>query len=177
MNAAEIHELLLDRFSAAKIVGTNLAAIDPWIEVAPAAILEVATFLRDDERLRMDHLNNLCGVDYFQPDAKKAAKFGHDPHVEVVYHLSSFERKHKITLKVKLPRWKEGQPGQLPEVGSVAGVWGIADWHERETYDLMGIRFLGHPNLRRILCPEDWVGYPLRKDYEMPLEYHEIRGR
>ena len=56
-------------------------------------------------------------------------------------------------------------------------VWPTADWHERETYDLMGVRFVGHPNHRRILCPEDWVGYPLRKDYEMPLEYHGIRGR
>ena len=177
MNAAEIQDLLVSRFGAAKIVGANLAATDPWIEIAPAAILEVATFLRDDERLRMDHLNNLSGVDYLQPDPKKAAKFGHEPHIEVVYHLTSFVRKHKITLKVKLPRWKDGEVGQLPEVDSLAGVWGIADWHERETYDLMGIRFVGHPNLRRILCPEDWVGHPLRKDYEMPLEYHEIRGR
>lgn len=177
MTAAEIHDLLIDRFGARKIVGANMAAIDPWIEVAPAAIREVSQFLRADERLWMDHLNNLSGVDYFQPDPKKAPKFGHEPHIEVVYHLSSFERKHKITLKVKLPRWKDGSPGEIPEIDSVASVWGIADWHERETYDLMGIRFLGHPNLRRILCPEDWVGHPLRKDYEMPLEYHEIRGR
>ena len=78
---------------------------------------------------------------------------------------------------MKLARWKDGREGELPEVDSVADIWGIADWHERETYDLMGIRFVNHPNLRRILCPEDWVGHPLRKDYEMPLEYHEIRGR
>jgi len=177
MNAQELHQLLVDRFGASKITGVNLTASDPWIEVAPAAVLEVATFLHDDERLHFDHLNNLCGVDYFEPDPKKAAKYGHEPHIEVVYHLSSLDRKHKITIKVKLPRWKNDQAGQIPEVDSVAGIWGIADWHEREAYDLMGIRFLGHPNLRRILCPEDWVGHPLRKDYEMPLEYHEIRGR
>jgi NADH-quinone oxidoreductase subunit C len=177
MTALEIHELLLSRFPAASIVGANMTAADPWIEVAPAAIVEVCTFLRDDSRLLMDHLNNLCGVDYLQPDPKKAAKFGHEPHIEVVYHVSSFVLKHKITIKVKLPRWKDNTPGQLPEVDSVTPVWGIADWHEREAYDLMGIRFLGHPNLCRILCPEDWVGHPLRKDYEMPLEYHEIRGR
>jgi NADH-quinone oxidoreductase subunit C len=177
MNAPEIHQLLLDHFGDAKIVAANLTAIDPWVEVAPTAIVDVSMFLRDDERLWMDHLNCLSGVDYFQPDPKKAAKFGHEPHLEVVYHLSSFEKKHKITVKVKLPRWKDGQAGQIPEVDSVASVWGIADWHERETYDLVGIRFLGHPNLCRILCPEDWVGHPLRKDYEMPLEYHEIRGR
>jgi NADH-quinone oxidoreductase subunit C len=177
MNAQEIHQLLVDRFGQDKIVGANLTATDPWVEVAPAAILEVAKFLRDDERLRFEHLNDLCGVDYFQPDAKKAAKYGHEPHVEVVYHLSSYTLKHQLVVKVKLPRWKNDQAGELPEVSSVAGVWKIADWHEREAYDLMGIRFLGHPNLRRILCPEDWVGHPLRKDYEMPLEYHEIRGR
>jgi NADH-quinone oxidoreductase subunit C len=177
MQASEIHKLLVDTFGEAKIAGANLTAIDPWVEVVPGAIVEVSQFLRDDPRLVMDHLNDLTGVDYFQPDPKKAAKFGHEPHIEVVYHLSSFEHKHKITVKVKLPRWQDGQTGQIPEIDSVSSVWGIADWHERECYDLMGIRFLGHPNLRRILCPEDWVGHPLRKDYEMPLEYHEIRGR
>jgi NADH-quinone oxidoreductase subunit C len=56
-------------------------------------------------------------------------------------------------------------------------VWRTADWHEREVYDLSGVNFTGHPDLRRILCPEDWVGHPLRKDYEMPLDYHGIRGK
>ena len=69
------------------------------------------------------------------------------------------------------------QKGELPELPSVSDLWSTADWHEREVYDLSGVYFTGHPNLRRILCPEDWVGHPLRKDYEMPLEYHGIRGR
>ena len=176
MTAEEIHGMLLDRFGSEAITGVNLEAKDPWIEVAPPAIVDVATFLKEDQRLHFDHLNNLCGVDYLEPDPKKAAKFGHDPHVEVVYHLSSIELKHRLTLKVKLPRWKDDQQGALPEVPSVSGVWGIADWHEREAYDLVGIRFLGHPNPRRILCPEDWVGHPLRKDYEFPREYHGIRA-
>jgi NADH-quinone oxidoreductase subunit C len=97
--------------------------------------------------------------------------------VEVVYHLYSMQHKHSLVLKVILPRWKGDQPGELPEVPSVASLWSTADWHEREVYDLSGVYFTGHPNLRRILCPEDWVGHPLRKDYEMPLEYHGIRGR
>ena len=99
------------------------------------------------------------------------------PHLEVVYHLWSVPNKNSLVLKVMLPRWKDDQQGELPEVPSVAGVWSTADWHEREVYDLCGVRFTGHPNPRRILCPEDWVGHPLRKDYEMPLEYHGIRGK
>ena len=177
MNVQDIHHLLAGEFGSDAIPNVNLDAKDPWIEVSPAVIVDVGTFLKGDDRLRFDHLNNLSGVDYCEPDPKKAAKFGHEPHIEVVYHLSSIELKHRVTIKVMLPRWKDDQDGTLPEVPSVAGVWAIADWHERETYDLVGIRFLDHPNLRRILCPEDWVGHPLRKDYEFPLEYHGIRGQ
>jgi NADH-quinone oxidoreductase subunit C len=177
MKTEEIHRILLEEFGSEAIVGVNLEAKDPWIEVAPGSIVEVAKFLKEDERLDFKHLNNLCGVDYLEPDPKKAAKFGHDPHVEVVYHVSSIDLKHRLTLKVKLPRWKDDQEGVLPEVPSVSEVWGIADWHEREAFDLVGIRFLGHPNHRRILCPEDWVGHPLRKDYEFPEEYHGIRAK
>ncbi len=167
---------LKKRFGDA-IVGANLQAIDPWIEVTPAGLVAVCTFLRDDSDLAFDMLNCISGVDYFEPDPKKAAKVPWQPHLEVVYHLSSIRRKHTLVVKVSVPRWKNDQPGDLPEVPTVSGVWATADWHEREVYDLSGVRFVGHPNLRRILCPEDWVGYPLRKDYEQPLEYHGIRGR
>jgi NADH-quinone oxidoreductase subunit C len=177
MNIDDLHNLLHAEFGAEAIVGVVTDKIDPWIVVAPHAIVEVATFLRDDARTRFDHLNDLCGVDYFEPDEKKAAKFDHEPHVAVVYHLQSYELKHRLVVKVELPRWRNDVPGELPECPSVSGVWAIADWHERECYDLMGVRFTNHPNLRRILCPEDWVGHPLRKDYEMPLEYHGIRGK
>jgi NADH-quinone oxidoreductase subunit C len=122
-------------------------------------------------------LNCITAVDYFEPDPKKAGKTGWEPHLELVYHLSSITKKHTLVLKVMLPRWKDDVPGQLPEIDSVAQVWATADWHEREVYDLSGVYFVGHPNLVRILCPEDWVGHPLRKDYELPLEYHGIRGR
>ena len=66
---------------------------------------------------------------------------------------------------------------ELPELPTVCSIWRTADWHEREVYDLFGVRFLGHPDLRRILLADDWVGYPLRKDYEFPLEYRDIRCR
>ena len=176
MTTAEIHQQLVARFGD-KITGVNLEALDPWIEVAPAAIAEVAAFLKSDPALAFDALNDLCGVDYLEPDAKKAAKFGHEPHVEVVYHLYSYTHRHALVVKVKLPRWQGDEAGKLPDVPSVTGVWAIADWHEREAYDLVGINFTGHPNLHRILCAEDWVGHALRKDYEFPLEYHGIRGR
>lgn len=177
MNATEIHAVLLEEFGDRIIVGAELEVIDPWIEVSPESIVEVCRFLHDDPRLRFDHLNDLTGVDYCEPDPKLAKKFEHEPRLEVVYHLSSIEWNHRLVLKAKLPRWKGDAAGELPEIPTVSGIWAIADWHEREAFDLMGIRFLGHPNLRRILCPEDWEGHPLRKDYEFPLEYHGIRAR
>jgi NADH-quinone oxidoreductase subunit C len=159
------------------VVGANLDNVDPWIEVAPTGIVDVCSYLRDEPSLAFDYCNSVTAVDYFEPDAKKAAKVTWEPHMEVVYHLFSMRHKHSLVLKVTLPRWAGPGLNELPEVPTVSGVWSTADWHERECYDLLGVRFTGHPNLRRILCPEDWVGHPLRKDYEMPLEYHGIRGR
>jgi len=157
------------------IAGSNLEAIDPWVEVAPGALPEVCRFLRDEPELRFNMLHCISGVDYLQTDPKKKSEW--EPHLEVVYHLSSLVHRHRLVLKVILPRWKDNVEGQLPEVPTVSDIWRTADWHEREVYDLSGVRFQGHPDLRRILCPEDWVGHPLRKDYQMPLEYHGIRGR
>ena len=176
MTFEEIHSTLVGEFGD-DITGSNADAIDPWIEVAPQAIDRVAAFLKTDERLQFDHLNDLTGVDYCEPDPKKAKRAKFDPHLEVVYHLWSVAEKKTLVLKVMLPRWKDDEPGELPELASVAGVWRTADWHEREAYDLCGVWFTDHPNLRRLLCPEDWVGHPLRKDYEMPLEYHGVRGK
>ena len=176
MNAAEIHKRLVEKFGD-RITGAELDVLDPWIEVAPPAIADVAAFVKADDALQFNALNDLCGVDYLEPDPKKVAKAGFEPHVEVVYHLYSYHHKHAIVLKVKLPRWKDNQQGALPDVPTVSHVWAIADWHEREAFDLVGVNFVGHPNQRRILCAEDWVGHALRKDYDFPLEYHGIRGR
>jgi NADH-quinone oxidoreductase subunit C len=177
MTFSQLHRRLLDRFGSDVLVGAKPDAIDPWVEVAPGRLSEVAAFLREADDLEFDALNNLSAVDYFEPDAKLAKGFPYQPHVEVVYHLYSYRHRHSLTLKVTVPRWKGGVDGELPEVPSVAHLWAIADWHEREAYDLVGVRFTGHPNLVRILCPDDWVGHPLRKDYEFPLEYHGIRGK
>ena len=164
------------------ITGANFDNIDPWIDVTPSGLVAVAQYLRDEPSLAFDYLNSISGVDYLHTDPKKAKKVDWEPHLEVVYHLFSTRHKHSLVLKVHLPRWQvdadgNEQPGQLPEVPTVSHLWSTADWHEREVYDLAGVNFTGHPNMRRILCPEDWVGHPLRKDYEMPLEYHGIRGR
>jgi NADH-quinone oxidoreductase subunit C len=159
------------------IVGHEMNSLDPWVEVTAEALPRICRFLKDDKSAQMNFLNCITAVDYCEPDPKKAAKVKWEPHIEIVYHLSSTVKKHTMVLKVKLPRWKNETEGQLPEIPSVASIWRTADWHEREVFDLSGIQFVGHPDLRRILCPEDWVGYPLRKDYEMPLEYHGIRGR
>lgn len=159
------------------IIGSNLEAIDPWIEVVAERIAEVSQWLKKTPESLFDSLECITAIDWFEPDAKKAAKVQWKPHIEMVYHLWSTVARASIVMKTNLPRWKGDVVGQLPEIPSVTGVWRTADWHEREVFDLSGIFFIGHPDLRRILCPEDWVGYPLRRDYEMPLEYHGIRAR
>ncbi len=176
MTAADIAALLEQQFGS-RIASKNMEAIDPFAVVAAADLLDVCRFLKEDSRLQFDLLNCISGVDYLEPDAKKAPKAGFDPHLEVVYHLSSFRHRHRFVVKVMLPRWKDDKPGELPEVPSVTSLWPAANWHEREVYDLSGVWFAGHPELTRILLADDWVGHPLRKDYEYPLEYHGIRGR
>jgi NADH-quinone oxidoreductase subunit C len=176
MIAAEIIAVLEAEFGT-RIKDKKTDAVDPYAVVDPANLLDVCRYLRDDPNLKFELLSCISGVDYLEPDPKKAAKAGFEPHLEVVYHLQSFTHRHRFTLKLILPRWQDGKSGTLPEVPSVTGLWAAADWHEREVYDLTGVWFAGHPDLRRILLSEDWVGHPLRKDYEFPLEYHGIRGR
>jgi NADH-quinone oxidoreductase subunit C len=96
--------------------------------------------------------------------------------MEVIYNLYSIPYDLHLMLKVRLERPKTAND-PLPEVPSLTGIWKSADWMERETYDLLGIRFSGHPDLRRILLPADWEGYPLRKDYELQEYYHGIKVR
>ena len=176
MTFNEIAGVLDEKFDG-RIKAKKPDALDPFVTVEAADLLEICRFLHDEPRLRFDMLNCISGVDYLEPDPKKAPKAGFDPHLELIYHASSFQQKHRFTFKLILPRWKDNKAGQLPEVPSVVEVWRTADWHEREVYDLCGVWFTGHPDLTRILLSDDWVGYPLRKDYEFPLEYHGIRGR
>jgi len=145
---------------------------DPYVVVAADRIVEVMDKLQTDADLRFDCLLSIGGVDY--PDVMPKAKKGQpEPELipgrfEVVYHMLSTIKNHRFVLKVLLPHDDE------PVCPTVSNVYSAANWHERETWDLMGIRFEGHPDLRRILCCEDWVGHPLRKDYVFPKEYHGI---
>jgi NADH-quinone oxidoreductase subunit C len=176
MIAQEIYDRLSQRF-APQLVGLNTEALDPWIEIKAEGLHEIGRVLRDEPDLAFDYLHCITAVDYFEKDAKKAATVEWQPHLELIYHLSSMTHRHKLVLKTNLPRWQDDLEGRLPEVPSVSSIWSTAEWHEREVYDLMGVKFVGNPDLRRILCPEDWVGHPLRKDYVMPEEYHGIRAR
>ncbi len=124
-------------------------AVHGWLEIriAREKLLDVARFLREEPSLQFDYLSSISAVDY-QSDG-----------FEVVYHLLNLRKPtHRLVLKVRVPR-------EDPLVPTVTEIWPTANWHEREAWDLMGIRFTGHPDLRRILMREDWEGHPLRKDY------------
>ncbi|MCE5301609.1 MAG: NADH-quinone oxidoreductase subunit C [Planctomycetaceae bacterium] len=176
MNAEQIYARLEHPFRP-WLVGCDLEAIDPWIEVKPDGLADVARFLREQPDLWFDMLHCITAVDYFEPDEKKRAQVEWQPHLELFYHLSSLRHRHRLVLKASLPRWLDDQPGRLPEAPSVSRIWSTAEWHEREVFDLSGVKFLDHPDLRRILCPEDWPGHPLRKDFVTPPDYHGVPTR
>jgi NADH-quinone oxidoreductase subunit C len=176
MNVESIHARL-NEVCHAWLVGHDFTAIDAWIEIQAEGLPEVGRYLCHQRDLQFDMLHCITAVDYFEPDAKKAAQVDWQPHLELIYHLSSMVHRHRLVLKVSLPRWRDDTPGQLPEVPSLSGIWSTAQWHEREVFDLSGVLFSGNSDLRRILCPEDWQGHPLRKDYVMPAEYHGIATR
>lgn len=157
MTPQEIVERLTAKFTdpAFGIEAKLDAYVDPFIKTSPHRIREIAQFLRDDDELQFDFLSSLSGIDL-------KGKLG------VVYHLFSIAKRHKITLRVEVP-------ADAAEVQSVESIWKTANWHEREAFDLFGIRFAGHPDLRRILLPYDWEGHPLRKDYQVPEFYNGMK--
>lgn len=155
------------------VVASETAGRHPWIQVTADSLRQICRLLRDDEKLAMDCVHLISGVDYPK-----------DNELEVLYHLCSYTvkpsaeyRKPKqnfhakndpfVCLKVRVPR-------DAPQVPTVMDIWIGADWHERETFDLVGIEFTGRTDLQRILLPEDWPGHPLRKDWQYPAEYHGI---
>ena len=136
----------LDAFDADAITAGKFDRNELTLEIAPPKIVSVCGFLKYDQRFV--RLSTVTGVD----------RYPAEPRFEMVYHLHSIERNERLRLKCRLP-------GADPAIESVTSVWRSANWYERETFDLFGIRFVNHPDLRRIMMPEDWDGHPLRKDY------------
>lgn len=155
MKPNDIYEKLKEEFGDDILDFVEEEHYDPFINVKPDKIKDICLFLRDGVDLDFDYLTLLSGMDQGE-------------NLGVVYHLYSLNIKHSIVLKLEVPKEK-------PDVPTVERVWRSADWHEREAYDMFGINFVGHHNLIRILCPYDWEGFPLRRDYKEPEEYHGMK--
>ncbi len=151
-----LEDRLRERFPGVAIERQDGDAVrDHTLYVPADQLVAICTFLRDDPELDFAMLTWVSGLDWLP----------REPRFEVAYNLLSLTRHARVTLKVRLA-------SENPKVPTVCGVWPTANWHERETYDFYGIEFTGHPDLTRILLPEDWVGWPLRKD--TPLGYEEV---
>ena len=163
MSFEDIKLLLAEKFGEDVIVGEELTGLQPALLIAPDNIAEVCLELRDNPKTYFDFLSCLSGIDYGLDDNL----FG------VVYHLASIPYKLQLTLKVS--KEHDRNSDTLPSFKSITSVYRSADWHEREAYDMVGIFFEGHPDLRRILLPDDWEGFPLRKDYKTAEYYKGIK--
>lgn len=155
MEGKEIYAQLESNFGG-KVRDFKADVFEPYCFVEAQAIVEVCRYLRDDPALKFEVLSDLTAVDW--PKEEK---------IQIVYHLYSYSYKHQLVLKVDLPR-------DNPAIATVERVWKVANWFEREIFDLFGVTFEGHSDLRRIMLPEDWVGHPLRKDYVEQEEYDGI---
>lgn len=156
MTPAEILDTIKQRFGDAVKEAKSEGVPEPYIKIGAGELVAIATFLRDDPGLAFNYLMCLSGV-----DPGKGL-------LGVTYNLGSTVHKHRLMVKVEVP-------AERPEVPTVSALWPTANWHEREAFDLIGIRFTGHPDLRRILLPEDWPGHPLRKDFKVPEFYHGMK--
>lgn len=156
MDARAIYEAVAARLGDGVSDFTVEGTKDPFFRVRAERWRELALLLRDDDALAFDFLQNLTAVDWIKQDK-----------IELVYHLWSYARRHGCVVKVELPRAQ-------PEAPSVAEVWRTAEWLEREQFDLLGVQFRGHPDLRRILLPDDWPGHPMRKDYVEAAAYRDM---
>jgi len=149
MDLATVVDRVKQKFSEA-VLEVSAFRGETTLQIRPGDLLPLCRFLREDPELAFDFLIDLCGVDYLP----------REPRFQVVYHLCSTRTRLRLRLKVSLP-------GTDPKIASVFSVWKSADWMEREAFDMYGITFAGHPDLRRILLTPEWQGYPLRKDYPL----------
>ncbi|WP_428330968.1 NADH-quinone oxidoreductase subunit C [Mucilaginibacter sp.] len=159
----DVKLLLIDKFGPEIIVGEETTGLQPALLIEADRIVAVCLELRNNPETYFDFLSSITGVDY----GTENNRFG------VVYHLASIPYKTQLTLKTSVQN--NGDPDDLPTFPSLTAVYRTADWHERETYDLLGIFFEGHPDLRRILLPDDWEGFPLRKGYKNAEYYKGIK--
>ena len=168
----EIFNLIREKFGNSVIELKSDRPVEHYIIVDPLEVDKICFFLRDENEFLFDSLMNLSGVDDANGEKVKDEQGLENINggtLSVYYHLESTSLKHKLTLRASTNREK-------PEVVSVTEVWKGADWHEREAYDMYGIIFLNHPDLRRILMPYDWeYGFPLRKDYKNPEFYQGMK--
>jgi len=157
----EIHAKVKEKFPDA-VFATHDFRGDETVVVRREALLEIVRFLKEDPEMDFNLLMDLSAVDYLpwgEPGpARPSVTEGRGPRFEVVYHLYSLAKNRRLRLKVPV---EESDPS-LP---TLTGIWPAADWYEREVWDMFGIRFVGHPHLKRILMYEEFVGHPLRKDY------------
>ncbi len=165
MTFDQIASLLSEQFDEQVITERTTDVLQPYLVIATDSLPAVCRVLFEHPSCYFDYLACITAVDN---GPEKGT-------LEVLYHLNSIPYGHRLVLKTLLPRNAPGEP--LPVVPTVSHIWRTADWHEREAFDLMGITFSGHPDLRRILLPEDWEGHPLRKDYTEQELYHGIRVR
>jgi len=143
----KLRDLLKEKFAYA-ITGINIQFDQLAITIKPENLLEIVKYLKDDGELKYDFLEDLCGADY----PNREARF------EMIYHLYSRKNNHRIRIKALLV-------GKNPTIDSLTGVFAGANWPERETFDMFGIKFRNHPNMKRILLFEEFNGFPLRKDF------------
>jgi len=163
MSFEDIKLLLTEKFGPGVITGEETGGLQPALFIEPNLISGVCLELRNNPKTYFDFLSSLTGVDY----GTETMRFG------VVYHLASIPYKTQVTLKISKENNRD--LNDLPSFPSITSVYRTADWHEREAYDLVGIFFEGHPDLRRILLPDDWEGFPLRKDYKTAEYYKGIK--
>lgn len=167
----EIFEILKNKFPES-VIGISNMPPEKIIDVKPDAIYNISAYLINDPELDFDNLMLLSGLD----DANGTKTNLPDGSIEfiggtlsTVYHIESTKHRHKLVLRVTVPK-------DNPITESVVKIWASADWHERESYDMVGIKYNNHPNLIRILMPYDWdAGHPLRKDYKNPEFYQGMK--
>jgi NADH-quinone oxidoreductase subunit C len=163
MDFQELRDFIKGKFGEEVVVSEKPDNLQPYLVLQTERLAEVCLELHDNEQTYFDSLSCVTGIDN-GPEAGT---------MEVVYNLYSIPYNHHLMLKVIVPRNAEGKP--IPQVPTVSYIWRTADWHEREIFDLVGIYFKDHPDMRRILCSADWEGHPLRKDYKLQDYYHGIK--